>query len=100
MEMPKSSDPKSTDSNAKLSGEPLPERLEQAIHELEELVEKLESPDLPLEDSIRLFERGTKISEICYAKLQEAEKKVEILLKKVPQASSAEDFQAKPFEEA
>lgn len=88
------------ESKANLSGEPLPERLEQAIDELEGLVEKLESPDLPLEDSIRLFERGTKISEICYAKLQEAEKKVEILMKKVPQATSSEDFQSKPFDEA
>jgi exodeoxyribonuclease VII small subunit len=98
MGMPKSAEGKGgSPSN---QSEQLPDRLEEAIKELEELVQKLESPELPLEDSIALFERGTKLSDVCYAKLQEAEKKVELLLKKVPQPSKREDFQSKSFEES
>lgn len=72
-------------------------KLEQAIEELELLVQKLESPELPLEDSIQLFERGTKLSDLCFEKLKAAEKKVEVLLKKVPNPSSREDFELEQF---
>jgi len=75
----------------------LPERLEDALSELEKIVAKLESPDLPLEESIQLFERGSALSELCYSKLQEAEKKVELLMKKAPQAKGREDFEAQKF---
>jgi exodeoxyribonuclease VII small subunit len=75
----------------------LPATLEEALKALEQTVEKLEKPELPLEESIELFEWGTKLSEICYAKLKDAEKKVELLVKKVPQPESAEDFSAQEF---
>lgn len=84
----------------KTPAEKLPERLEDALKELEGLVEKLENPELPLEESITLFERGSRLSDLCYQKLQEAEKKVEILMKKVPQATKREDFNASSFEES
>jgi exodeoxyribonuclease VII small subunit len=74
-----------------------PERLEEALLELETLVEKLESPDMPLEDSLALFERGSQLSQVCLDKLQEAEKKVELLMKKVPQPQSREDYRAEAF---
>lgn len=77
----------------------MPEKLEQAIEELEKLVVELESPDLALEKSIELFERGSQLSRFCYEKLGEAEKKVEVLVKKVPQASGAEDFERAEFDE-
>lgn len=76
----------------------LPETLEGALKALEETVEKLEEPDLALEESIELFEWGTKLSELCYARLKEAEKKVEVLVKKVPDPQSASDFDTKAFE--
>jgi len=76
----------------KKSKEDLPQDLEGALKALEKAVESLERPDLPLEESIELFEEGTKLSDICFAKLKEAEKKVEILMKKVPNPSSREDF--------
>lgn len=83
---------------AKKSEAKLPERLEDALQELEVLVEKLESPELPLEDSIELFERGSKLSQLCYQKLQEAEKKVQVLIKKNPKPESDDDFELQDFE--
>lgn len=82
----------------KTKEEALPENLEGALKALEEIVEKLEEPELPLEESIQLFERGTALSQVCRTRLTEAEKKVEILMKKVPQASSREDFEVTEFE--
>lgn len=78
----------------------LPSDLETALKSLEETVAKLESPDLPLEESIELFEWGTKLSDVCYSRLKEAEKKVELLVKKVPQPTSADDFELRDFEGA
>ena len=75
----------------------VPQDLEAALKALEKTVEKLEEPDLPLEDSIDLFERGTKLSEVCYARLKEAEKKVEVLVKKVPNPQSEGDFERENF---
>lgn len=75
----------------------VPERLEEALSELEAIVEKLESPDLPLEESIKLFERGHQLSQVCQNRLGEAEKKVELLLKKTDSPKSAEDFEVKDF---
>lgn len=75
-----------------------PENLEIALKQLEWVVERLEEPELSLEDSIELFEHGTKLSEICFSRLKEAEKKVEILVKKVPSPSQREDFEARDFE--
>jgi exodeoxyribonuclease VII small subunit len=74
-----------------------PEDLEAALKALEKTVEKLEEPEIPLEDSIELFETGTKLAEVCYSRLKEAEKKVEVLMKKVPNPSSADDFKKEEF---
>lgn len=52
---------------------------EKALHELESLVEQLERGDLPLEDSLILFERGITLSRFCQAALITAEQKVRIL---------------------
>lgn len=76
----------------------VPEDLEAALKALEETVGKLEEPELSLEESIELFEWGTKLSDICYSRLKEAEKKVELLVKKVPNPQSAEDFEVRDFE--
>jgi exodeoxyribonuclease VII small subunit len=52
---------------------------ESAIAELETLVKTLEEGDLPLEKSLELFERGVQLSRFCHSKLEEAERRVEIL---------------------
>ena len=49
---------------------------EKAMAELEEVIDKLEHGEVPLEDSIKLYERGTQLKKICEAKLKEAEQKV------------------------
>jgi len=55
--------------------------LEKALADLEELVEELESGDLPLEKAMKKFEDGIKLTRGCQSALKDAEQKVEILLK-------------------
>ena len=52
---------------------------EAAIAELETVVKKLEEGDLPLETSLELYERGVQLSRFCHARLEDAEKRIEIL---------------------
>jgi len=52
---------------------------ESAIAELETIVRTLEDGDLPLEKSLELYERGVQLSRFCHSKLEEAERRVEIL---------------------
>ena len=54
---------------------------EQAMKQLEEIVQELESGDLPLDKAIKKFEEGVQLSKLCAEKLDETEKKVSILLK-------------------
>lgn len=54
---------------------------EESLKKLEEIVEQLERGDLPLEESVRLFEDGTRLSSDCRKQLEEAEGKVETLVK-------------------
>ena len=55
--------------------------LEKALADLENLVEVLETGDLPLEKAMKKFEDGIKLTRACQAALKDAEQKVEILLK-------------------
>ena len=52
---------------------------EAAIAELEGVVRKLEEGDMPLEQSLALYERGVQLSRFCHARLEEAERRIEIL---------------------
>ena len=52
---------------------------EAAIAELETIVKKLEDGDLALEKSLELYERGVQLSRFCHTRLEEAEKRIEIL---------------------
>jgi len=52
---------------------------EAAIAELEAIVKKLEDGDLALEQSLELYERGVKLSRYCHTRLEEAERRIEIL---------------------
>jgi exodeoxyribonuclease VII small subunit len=52
---------------------------EAAISELETIVKKLEDGDLPLEQSLGLYERGVQLSRFCHAKLEEAERRIDLL---------------------
>jgi exodeoxyribonuclease VII small subunit len=66
---------------------------EQAMKRLEQIVESLEEGNLTLEDSLKIFEEGVKLSRLCSRKLEEAEKKVEILLQ-----GEADNKKLQPFE--
>jgi exodeoxyribonuclease VII small subunit len=66
--------------------------LEKALSDLEQLVEELESGDLPLETAMKKFEDGIKLTRNCQAALKEAEQKVEILLKNAGGDEVLEDF--------
>jgi exodeoxyribonuclease VII small subunit len=52
---------------------------ETAIAELEAIVKKLEEGDLALEKSLELYERGVQLSRFCHTRLEEAEKRIEVL---------------------
>ncbi len=62
------------------------------MRDLEEIVERLEHGDLPLEESLKAFERGILLTRNCQSALKDAEQKVEILLKKAGEAR-VEDFE-------
>jgi exodeoxyribonuclease VII small subunit len=69
-------------------------KFEAALARLEELVKELEQGDLPLEQSLKLFEEGIKLSRICNRRLEDAERRVEILLK-----DAAGKIIVQPFDE-
>jgi exodeoxyribonuclease VII small subunit len=54
---------------------------EAALKQLEEIVQRLERGELPLEESLKLYEEGIRLSRLCHAKLEEAEGKIELLMK-------------------
>jgi len=55
---------------------------EASLQELERIVKELEKGDLPLEQSLQLFENGMRLSAECKRQLEEAESRVEILMKR------------------
>jgi len=55
---------------------------EDALEKLEKITNELEEGDLSLEDSLKFFDEGVKLPEYCNSKLSDAQRKVEILLKK------------------
>ena len=66
---------------------------ERSLARLEEVVRKLESPQLSLDESMKLFEEGVALSRECQKQLEEAEGRVEILLKKADGKLVAEKFE-------
>lgn len=68
------------------------EPFEKNLERLDAIVQQLEETDLPLEKAIQLYEEGMKLSEVCQKQLDEAEGRVEILMKKAGGKISAEPF--------
>jgi exodeoxyribonuclease VII small subunit len=56
-------------------------KFEDALRELEAIVKRLESGELSLEESLKVFEEGVSLSKYCFQKLEEAEKRVSLLMK-------------------
>ena len=57
-----------------------PPHFEESLAELEQLVERMEQGNLPLDESLKLFERGVQLTRTCQTALQDAEQKVRLLL--------------------
>ena len=70
-------------------------KFDESLKKLENIVAQLEEGDLALEESLKLFEEGIKLSRLCTKQLEEAERKVEILLK-----NEEGEITTKPFNEA
>jgi exodeoxyribonuclease VII small subunit len=68
------------------------EKFEDALNKLEKIVSKLEEEEISLEDSLKFFEEGVRLSRFCNQKLDEVEKKVEILVKDKEGALKTEPF--------
>ncbi len=69
------------------------EKFETALKKLEDIVRKLEGGSLSLDDSLKAFEEGVKHAAFCTKKLDEAERKVEVLLKRKDGSFSREPFE-------
>ena len=68
-------------------------KFEECLQRLEQILSELERGEIPLERAVALFEEGMKLSSACRKELEDAEGKVEILLKQ------NNKIQAEPFEE-
>ena len=66
-------------------------KFEEAFKKLEKIVEELESGKFSLDDSLKKYEEGVKLSRFCHKTLQAAQKKIQVLTKK------DEGWELKPF---
>lgn len=76
--------------------EPKVKDFESALQSLEDIVARLEAGDLPLDRALELFEEGVKLSRYCSSKLDEAERKVEILAKDADGGMAPAPFEETP----
>jgi len=68
------------------------EKFEEALEKLEEIVRRMEAGEMTLEESLKAFEEGVKHAGFCARKLDEAEKRVELLLKQKDGSFIREEF--------
>ena len=59
---------------------PRSNEFEKAFQQLEKIVQRLESEELSLDESLKLFEQGITLSRFCHSRLEEVEKKIELIL--------------------
>ena len=57
------------------------EKFEEALEKLEEIVRRMEAGEMTLEESLKAFEEGIKLARLCAKKLDEADRRVELLLR-------------------
>ena len=80
-------------------GRKKPESFEDALKRLEEIVQRMEGGDLALEDSLGLFEEGVRLTRVCSQRLDEAEKKIELLTRDEKGGVKAEPVDPDLFEQ-
>lgn len=76
------------------------QNFETSLAELEKIVAQLESGELPLEESLKLFETGVKLSRECRERLTEAERRIEVLMKDGDGKLSLSEFAPQTSESA
>ena len=74
-----------------------PLSFESGLQQLEAIVKEMEGGELPLERALELFERGMKLSDACRKQLEEAETRVEVLMRRAGSAAGEEKVQPQPF---
>lgn len=75
-----------------------PESFEKNIERLDAIVRQLEDADLPLEKALQIYEEGMKLSEVCQKQLQEAEGRIQILMKRAGGKIAVEPFESEENE--
>lgn len=80
--------------------ESMSKTFESALENIEQIVEQLESGELSLEDSLAAFERGVGLTKYCYQKLDEVEKKIELLVKDKEGKLRLKPFEDRPDEKS
>ena len=75
-------------------------KFEKALERLEKIVEELEEGNVSLEDSLKKYEEGVKLSALCQGRLAQAEKKIEILTRSLDGSLKKEPFDPEENEEA
>ena len=68
-------------------------KFEKALERLEKIVEELEAGNIPLEEALKKYEEGVRLSRSCTEKLNQAEKKIQILTKSLDGSLKREDFE-------
>ena len=70
-----------------------PDSFEKNLERLDAIVQELEDANLPLEKALQLYEEGMKLAEVCHKLLEEAEGRVQVLMKKAGGKVVAEPFE-------
>jgi len=89
--------PKKTESGGESAFSDTPKSFEEAMERLEHVADLMQSHKLPLEDLITHYEEGLKLAKICGIKLDEAEKRIEMVTKRAKEAQG--EALLKPFDE-
>lgn len=76
--------------------EAAPLRFEEALARLEELVRRLESGELTLDESLRCYEEGMRLTRYCYEKLDQAERQIEQLIEREDGSAATAPFDLEP----
>ena len=85
-----------------MAGRRTSNEFEKSFQQLEKIVQRLEAEELPLDESLQLFEEGIRLSRFCHQRLEEVEKKIELILadaKGQPVTEPFEDEELLPDED-
>src|SRR5260370_40698426 len=78
---------------------PRANEFEKAFQQLEKIVQRLEGEELPLDEALRLFEEGIRLSRFCNQKLEEVEKKIELILADAKGQPRIEPFESEAIDD-